>query len=197
MKLSNRVILLVAPVIILSALVSSYIIYSIQKVTLIKREDSYIQLQMEKLAGQFRQANIFLNSYAYTLSKSDVLQDYFINHDNPYRERVLFSRLDETADVLSHGYKGDASMAILDGKQNLLYYTENQYYESSGVVDPKVLEYIATSFAARGEYSHTGSFITPVDKASCCDTNSLINERAHRQLASILATCFLLSCPYL
>ncbi|HHJ3198389.1 TPA: EAL domain-containing protein [Vibrio parahaemolyticus] len=156
MKLSNRVILLVAPVIILSALVSSYIIYSIQKVTLIKREDSYIQLQMEKLAGQFRQANIFLNSYAYTLSKSDVLQDYFINHDNPYRERVLFSRLDETADVLSHGYKGDASMAILDGKQNLLYYTENQYYESSGVVDPKVLEYIATSFAARGEYSHTG-----------------------------------------
>lgn len=119
-----------------------------------------------------------------------MLQDYFINHDNPYRERVLFSRLDETADVLSHGYKGDASMAILDGKQNLLYYTENQYYESSGVVDPKVLEYIATSFAARGEYSHTGSFITPVAKASCCDTNSLINEQAHRQLASILATCF-------
>lgn len=62
MKLSNRVILLVAPVIILSALVSSYIIYSIQKVTLIKREDSYIQLQMEKLAGQFRQANIFLTA---------------------------------------------------------------------------------------------------------------------------------------
>ena len=49
--------------------------------------------QMEKLAGQFRQANIFLNSYAYTLSKSDVLQDYLVNHSNPYRERVLFNRL--------------------------------------------------------------------------------------------------------
>lgn len=156
MKLSNRVILLVAPVILLSALVSSYIIYSIQKVTLIKREDSYIQLQMEKLAGQFRQANIFLNSYAYTLSKSDVLQDYLVNHNNPYRERVLFNRLDETAEVLSHGYKGDASMAILDGKQNLLYYTENKYYESSGVVDPKVLEYISRSFNEREAFSHTG-----------------------------------------
>ncbi|EOX3942830.1 MULTISPECIES: EAL domain-containing protein [Vibrio] len=156
MKLSNRVILLVAPVILLSALVSSYIIYSIQKVTLIKREDSYIQLQMEKLAGQFQQANIFLNSYAYTLSKSDVLQDYLVNHNNPYRERVLFNRLDETAEVLSHGYKGDASMAILDGKQNLLYYTENKYYESSGVVDPKVLEYISRSFNEREAFSHTG-----------------------------------------
>ncbi|UTZ29175.1 EAL domain-containing protein [Vibrio campbellii] len=156
MKLSNRVVLLVAPVILISALVSSYIIYSIQKVTLIKREDSYIQLQMEKLAGQFRQANIFLNSYAYTLSKSEVLQDYFVNHDNRYRERQLFKRLDETIEVLSHGYRGDANMAILDGRQDLLYYTENQYYESNGRVDPKILEYVDKSFKTNGDLSHTG-----------------------------------------
>ncbi|ANQ29414.1 EAL domain-containing protein [Vibrio natriegens] len=156
MKLSSRVILLVTPVILLSAVVSSYIIYSIQKVTLIKREDSYIQLQMEKLAGQFRQANVFLHSYAYTLGKSDVLQDYLINHDNPYRERVLFNRLDETADVLSHGYHGDTNMAILNGKQKLLYYTENQFFESSGSIDPKVTEYISDNFAKHGDYSRTG-----------------------------------------
>lgn len=156
MKLSNRVVLLVAPVILISALVSSYIIYSIQKVTLIKREDSYIQLQMEKLAGQFRQANVFLNSYAYTLSKSEVLQDYFVNHDNRYRERQLFKRLDETIEVLSHGYRGDTNMAILDGRQDLLYYTENQYYESNGRVDPKILEYVDKSFKTNGDVSHTG-----------------------------------------
>ena len=156
MKLSNRVVLLVAPVILISALVSSYIIYSIQKVTLIKREDSYIQLQMEKLAGQFRQANIFLNSYAYTLSKSEVLQDYFVNHDNRYRKRQLFKRLDETIEVLSHGYRGDANMAILDGRQDLLYYTENQYYDSNGRVDPKILEYVDKSFKTNEDVSHTG-----------------------------------------
>ncbi|HHF2858325.1 TPA: EAL domain-containing protein [Vibrio diabolicus] len=180
MKLSNRVILLVAPVILLSALVSSYIIYSIQKVTLIKREDSYIQLQMEKLAGQFRQANIFLNSYAYTLSKSDVLQDYLVNHSNPYRERVLFNRLDETADVLSHGYTGDASMAILDGKQNLLYYTENKYYESSGVVDPKVLDYISRSFSTREAFNHTG-FIYNSSGQSILLQYELIDKRTGTQ----------------
>lgn len=148
--------MLVAPVILISALVSSYIIYSIQKVTLIKREDSYIQLQMEKLAGQFRQANIFLNSYAYTLSKSEVLQDYFVNHDNRYRKRQLFKRLDETIEVLSHGYRGDANMAILDGRQDLLYYTENQYYDSNGRVDPKILEYVDKSFKTNEDVSHTG-----------------------------------------
>lgn len=156
MKLSHRVVLLVAPIILLSAVVSSYIIYSIQKVTLVKREDSYIQLQMEKLAGQFRQANIFLNSYAYTLSKSDVLQDYFINHDNRYRERQLFKRLDETVDVLSYGYGGDANMAILDGAQNVIYYTENQYYEANDRVDPNILDYVSTSYEKYGETNHTG-----------------------------------------
>ncbi|MGR5238001.1 EAL domain-containing protein [Vibrio alfacsensis] len=156
MKLSHRVVLLVAPIILLSAVASSYIIYSIQKVTLVKREDSYIQLQMEKLAGQFRQANIFLNSYAYTLSKSDVLQDYFVNHDNRYRERQLFKRLDETVAVLSYGYGGDANMAILDGQQQLIYYTENPYYETSGHIDSKILEYVTTSYAKHGNVSHTG-----------------------------------------
>ncbi|MEZ8107190.1 c-di-GMP phosphodiesterase A-related protein, partial [Vibrio cortegadensis] len=56
MKLSKRILLLIAPVIIISAAASSYIIYASQKDALIKREDSYLQLNMEKLAGHFRQA---------------------------------------------------------------------------------------------------------------------------------------------
>lgn len=156
MKLSHRVILLVAPIILLSAVISSHIIYSMQKVTLVKREDSYIQLQMEKLAGQFRQANIFLNSYAYTLSKSDVLQDYFVNHDNRYKERQLFKRLDDTVKVLSYGYGGDANMAILDGKLQLIYFTENPHDESSRRIDPKILEYVTSSYAKHRSFSHTG-----------------------------------------
>ncbi len=175
MKLSNRVVLLVAPVILISALVSSYIIYSIQKVTLIKREDSYIQLQMEKLAGQFRQANIFLNSYAYTLGKSEVLQDYFVNHDNRYRERQLFKRLDETIEVLSHGYRGDANMAILDGRQDLLYYTENQYYESNGRVDLRSLSMSIKAIKPMGMSAIPVLFTTAAGKAFYCNMSCLIN----------------------
>ncbi len=156
MKLSSKVILLIAPVILLSAVISNYIIYSVQKQTLIKREDSYIQLQMEKLAGQFQQANTFVNSYAYTLSKSDVLLDYLINHDNAYRERVLFKRLDETANVLNYGYKGAVNMAILNGNQTPLYYTESEAFGDSRSIDPKVLEYISSSFEQYGKFSHTG-----------------------------------------
>ncbi|MEF1311703.1 EAL domain-containing protein [Vibrio mytili] len=180
MKLSHRVILLVTPVILVSALVSSYIIYSIQKVTLIKREDSYIQLQMEKLAGQFRQANIFLNSYAYTLGKSDVLQDFLLNYNNPYRERVLFSRLEETADVLSHGYHGDTSMAILNGKKDLMYYTDNQFYDSTSEVDPKVLDYISTQYEKTKAFDHT-SFIYNSSGQSVLLRYEVIDKRTGKQ----------------
>ncbi len=156
MKLSSRVILLVTPVILLSALVSSYIIHSVQKQTLIKREESYIQLQMEKLAGQFRHASAFLNGLNYTLRKSDILQDYLINHDNPYRESVLFNQLDETANVLSHGYNGAVNMAILNGYQTPLYFAESEPFDSTDSIDPNVLHYISNSFEQHGNGSHTG-----------------------------------------
>ena len=161
MKLSNRVILLVAPVVLISALVSSYIIYSIQKVALIKREDSYIQLQMEKLAGQFHQAHAFLNTYAYTLHKSNAFQDYFfyqdkINHNDDQYKQGLWQRLGESASVLSYGYNGEANMAILDGKQDLIYYTDNKYFEPSGNLDPKILNYIQQNHALGHVSEHTG-----------------------------------------
>ncbi|GEM75786.1 GGDEF domain-containing protein [Vibrio sagamiensis NBRC 104589] len=161
MKLSNRVILLVAPVVLISALVSSYIIYSIQKVALIKREDSYIQLQMEKLAGQFHQANTFVNTYAYTMYKSNAFQDYFFyqdkitKDDDPYK-KGLWQRLGESASVLSYGYNGEANMAILDGKQNLIYYTDNKYFDPGSELDPKILNYIRQDHTLEKSSEHTG-----------------------------------------
>ena len=89
MKLSTRVLLLVAPVVMLSAAMSSYSIYINQKDTLIKRENSYLQLTMEKLAGHFRQSVSLINSYSLTLIKSDIIRHYFSQPDNPYREMRL------------------------------------------------------------------------------------------------------------
>ncbi|BBL90419.1 GGDEF domain-containing protein [Vibrio rotiferianus] len=155
MKLSNRIILLVTPVILLSALVSSYIIYSIQKVTLIKREDSYIQLQMDQLAGQLRQANVFLNSYAHTLSKSYAVLDYLANRGSNEQSTRLESQLAETVEVLSHGYNGDTNMAILNGQSQVLYFQESTY-QPTGVLDPKISAYVTKTFNNQQAFSHTG-----------------------------------------
>ena len=88
MKLNTRVLLLVAPVILLSVL--SYSIYFSQKEALLKREDS-LQLSMEKLAGHFRQSVTLLNSYAITLTKSDDSLLYGAVYQ-PHREMKLIGK---------------------------------------------------------------------------------------------------------
>ncbi len=96
MKLNHRILLLIAPVILLSAAASSYIIYTSQKNALLKRTDSYLQLNIEKLASHYRQAQSLVSSYAFTLAKSDIIRHYFSLEKNPYRELELVDNLRET-----------------------------------------------------------------------------------------------------
>ena len=126
MKLSTRVLLLVSPVILISAAFSSYGIYNNQKDALVKRENSYLQLTMEKLAGHFRQSVAMLNSYSLTLTKSDIIRHYFIKEDNPYREMELIDTLHTTLSSLQVDKNSDVAIAILDHSRSPLFYADNQ-----------------------------------------------------------------------
>jgi len=95
MKLNSRILFLIAPVILFSAAVSTYTIFSSQKEILLKREDSYLQLSMEKLAGHFRQSLSILNSYSFTLIKSDAIRlyaDQQVNEQAAHAMRLVFDR---------------------------------------------------------------------------------------------------------
>ncbi len=141
MKLSTKILLLIAPVILISTATSSYIIYSTQKSSFIKREDNALQLSMEKLAGYFRQSRSFLNSYSYTLTKSDMVKNYFMVDDNPNRELELIDNLHETIQLLQDGDDSFTGLALLDGDRTLSYYAENSS-DPFAKMDPKVLEFI-------------------------------------------------------
>ncbi|MDK9764010.1 EAL domain-containing protein [Vibrio sp. D420a] len=141
MKLSTKILLLIAPVILCSAAASSYIIYTTQKSSFIKREDNALQLSMEKLAGHFRQSRSFLNSYSYTLTKSDIVKRYFLGGDNPYRELELIDNLQQTIQLLQDGNESFTGLALLDGNRNLSYYAENSS-DPFAEMDPKILKYI-------------------------------------------------------
>lgn len=141
MKLSTKILLLIAPVILFSTATSSYIIYSTQKSSFIKREDNALQLSMEKLAGYFRQSRSFLNSYSYTLTKSDMVKNYFMVDDNPNRELELIDNLHETIQLLQDGDDSFTGLALLDGDRTLSYYAENSS-DPFAKMDPKVLEFI-------------------------------------------------------
>ncbi|MDN3614157.1 putative bifunctional diguanylate cyclase/phosphodiesterase [Vibrio gallaecicus] len=153
MKLSTKILLLIAPVILCSTAMSSYIIYTNQKDAFIKREENSLQLDMEKLAGHFRQARSFLNSYSYTLTKSDIIKRYFLLKDNPYRELELVENLKETINLLQDGNNSFTGLALLDGNRDVLYYAENSH-EQLAQIDPKILEHINYSYQSTLETSN-------------------------------------------
>ncbi|PAR34112.1 biofilm architecture maintenance protein MbaA [Vibrio metoecus] len=147
MKLNHRILLLIAPVILLSAAASSYIIYASQKNALLKRTDSYLQLNIEKLASHYRQAQALVSSYAFTLAKSDIIRHYFSLEKNPYRELELVDNLRETLHILQPSEKQLVSLSILNGNEELLYYAENSA-DPFAELDPKVMAYVKQRFAS-------------------------------------------------
>lgn len=155
MKLSHRILLLVAPVILFSAAASTYIIYLTQKDALTKRTDSYLQLNMEKLAGHYRQANAMLSSYAYTLSKSDIIRHYFFHEKNPFREMELVDNLHETIHAFKQGKRSFVALSILNGDKKVLYYAENSD-DPFAKMDPKVLGYVKTHYHSTHDTSYVG-----------------------------------------
>ncbi|CAH7208831.1 Biofilm architecture maintenance protein MbaA [Vibrio chagasii] len=154
MKLSTKILLLIAPVILISTAASSYIIYSTQKNSFIKREDNALQLSMEKLAGHFRQSRSFLNSYSYALTKSDMIKRFFLAEENPSQELALIDDLHETIKLLQDGDDSFTGLALLDGDGTVSYYAENSR-DPFAEMDPKVLEFVDRQYQEKHVTSRT------------------------------------------
>ncbi|MGR5254474.1 putative bifunctional diguanylate cyclase/phosphodiesterase [Vibrio astriarenae] len=155
MKLQTRILILVAPVIILSAALSGYTIYLNQKDALSKREDSYLELSMGKLASHFNNAISMLNSYSLTLTKSDIIRDYYLNYADPYRELQLVERLQQTISSLKATPDSFVGIAMLDDKQRIRYYSDNSE-EPFSTFDPLLFQYTRTIYRQTKQNSHTG-----------------------------------------
>lgn len=155
MKLNSRILFLIAPVILFSAAVSTYTIFSSQKEILLKREDSYLQLSMEKLAGHFRQSLSILNSYSFTLIKSDAIRLYADQQVNQFQELRLTDHLKKTISNLQTPERDFTSISVLDGNQNNKYYADSTN-DPLNNFDPTLQEYAMWVFEETGKYSHTG-----------------------------------------
>ncbi len=145
MKLSHRILLLIAPVILLSSATSSYIIYDNQKDAFIKRIDSYLQLDMEKLASHFHHTKSLVSSYSFTLANSDIIRHYFSHTDNPYRELELAANLEKAFDNLKSNEEDSVSLAILNSKKNILYFADNSD-DPFSQMDPTIFSYVQSHF---------------------------------------------------
>lgn len=153
MKLSTKILLLISPAIMISTALSSYIIFSIQKDALIKREDSYLQLRMEKLSSHFQRSASFLNSFSYSLTKNHVIEDYFNDHNNPYRELELIDTLQESVNELQDGNLTFVNLSLFDGHRNLLYYAESSN-DPFAEMDSALIRSFKTSVESTSRFTH-------------------------------------------
>lgn len=155
MKLNHRILLLIAPVILFSAAASSYIIYVTQKDALVKRTESYLELNMEKLASHYRQTNSLLNSYAYTLAKSDIIHSYFAHENNSFRELELVNNLHQTINDLQPQENQFIAISILDANKQQLYYAEHSK-DPFATMDRRVLHRFSEEYNTTQKDSFIG-----------------------------------------
>lgn len=155
MKLNTRVLLLVAPVILLSAAISSYGIYQDQKDALIKREISYLQLTMEKLAGHFRQSYALINSYSLTLSRSEIVRQYLRHEGNPFIEMDMLNNMQRIITSFQSISQDSIGIAILDDKLRPRFFADNQGNPFS-VIDNRAMEYVKLAYATSGASENIG-----------------------------------------
>ncbi|MBA5764507.1 EAL domain-containing protein [Vibrio sp. 404] len=155
MKLNTRVLLLVAPVILLSATISSYGIYQNQKDALIKRETSYLHLTMEKLAGHFRQSFALINSYSLTLSRSEIVRQYLIHEGNPFIEMDMLNNMQRIIASFQSISQDSIGIAILDEQQTPRFFADNQE-DPFSVIDNRALLYVKHTYANTGALEHIG-----------------------------------------
>ncbi|MCK6264888.1 EAL domain-containing protein [Vibrio sp. ZSDE26] len=155
MKLNTRILLLVVPVIAISAALSGYSIFESQKEALLKREESYLQLNMEKLAGHFRHAVSVLNSYSYTLTKSDIIRYYFHNENSPYHDLELIDNLTRSIRSLQSGVSVNGRIAILDKNRQTKFYVDSRV-DALETLDPKIRDYTDSVFSTTKSPTHIG-----------------------------------------
>ncbi|OIQ24432.1 EAL domain-containing protein [uncultured Vibrio sp.] len=155
MKLNTRILLLVAPVIAISAAISGYSIFESQKDALLKREESYLQLNMEKLAGHFRHSVSVLNSYTYTLTKSDIIRYYFHNERSPYRDIELIDNLKRSITSLQSGADVNGRLAILDSNRKEKFFVDSRKDELE-TLDPKIRAYTDYIYTTTQHSTHIG-----------------------------------------
>lgn len=177
MKLSTKILLLIAPVILISAAASSYIIYSTQKNSFIKRENNVLQLNMEKLAGHFRQSRSFLHSYAYTLTQSDMVKRYFLTEQNLSRDLKLVNNLREAIYFLQDGDESYTGLAILDSNRKLSYYADNSD-DSLAQIDENILEFVDQHYQDTLETSSTNYIQNSQGEGMLVHYEMLDNEMA-------------------
>ncbi|GAK85078.1 diguanylate cyclase [Vibrio ponticus] len=110
---------------------------------------------MEKLAGHFRQSYSLINSYALTISRSDIVQQYLNVPDNPVVEMKMLANLQGSIASFESISNDSIGIAVLDNQFTPRFYLDNTY-DPLSKIDNQVLKYIQRTFTQVSPQQHIG-----------------------------------------
>ncbi len=100
MNLSKRSLLVITPVVLLSFLVASLIIYEQAQLFVQRQEQNRLNYAVSQLAAVFNQYTTFTESYLHAITESHAFHEYLQTSDEAYNELALVRSVEESLRTL-------------------------------------------------------------------------------------------------
>jgi len=101
MKLSKRSLLVITPVVLLSFLVASLVVYE-QARNFVERQEQYrLNNAVSQLASIFNQYTTFTESYLHAITESHIFHEYLLASEDDYNELALVRTLEDSFKTFS------------------------------------------------------------------------------------------------
>lgn len=112
MNLSKRSLLVITPVVLLSFLVASMVVYE-QARNFVERQEQYrLKNAVSQLASIFNQYSTFTESYLHAITESHIFHEYLLASDDDYNELALVGSLEDSFKTFSQHRSDYMSFAI-------------------------------------------------------------------------------------
>ena len=123
MKLGNRAILLISPVIILACSVASIGSYLAQKSTIEKKEKLVVEGELVKLRAAYNELDTFATIFMISTQQSNLLRQFlFLDSSDRY---IMGNNLNLFLDSISLNKQQELSLVISQDNGEILYYYSN------------------------------------------------------------------------
>lgn len=112
MNLSKRSLLVITPVVLLSFLVASLVVYE-QARNFVERQEQYrLNNAVSQLASIFNQYTTFTESYLHAITESHIFHEYLLASEDDYNELALVRSLEDSFKTFSQHRSDYMSFAI-------------------------------------------------------------------------------------
>ena len=179
MNLSKRSLLVITPVVLLSFLVASLIIYEQAQIFVQRQEQNRLNYAVSQLAAVFNQYTTFTESYLHAITESHSFHEYLQTSDEAYNELALVRSVEDSLRTFRQHRSDYLSLAIANRSPEpaITYYFElsdNPFSPISSGLSEFAFDVLKSGKAERWNYLQPDGERNTIVKAKLIDRFTLI-----------------------